>query len=308
MTSTRTPAPATPVTELHAAVGRYYDDTVDLYEELWGEHIHHGYWAEGEGSEVDRHTAQLRTVAELAAFAGLPRESTVLDAGCGVGGPALYLASELGCHVDGITLSPRQVERATAKAQEVGVADRARFRVLDALHTDLPDAAVDVVWALESLELMGDKEAFFAEAWRVLRPGGTLAVTTWCVHPGDLPAKDAALLRRIYAAYELPYILPLEQYEQMCQQTGFEQVRVADWSARVRQTYDTGVTLVRRLEGEKGYLKELARRQGVGILRFFQAIPLMKQAYDIDLLRYGAIRATKPRGHDAHPTPTGANP
>ena len=294
--------------QAHAAVGRYYDDTVDLYEELWGEHIHHGYWAEGEGPEIDRHAAQLRTVAELVAFAGIQPASTVLDAGCGVGGPALYLATELACHVDGITLSQRQVELATAKAREAGASERARFRVQDALHTDLPDAAVDVVWALESLELMGDKEAFFAEAWRVLRPGGTLAITTWCVRPGELAVADAALLRRIHAAYELPYILPLEDYELMCGRAGFEQVRVSDWSARVRQTYDTGVTLVRRLEGEKGYLKELARRRGFGVLRFFQAIPMMKQAYDIDLLRYGAIRATKPHGQDAHSTPTGAKP
>ena len=80
----------------------------------------------------------------------------------------------------------------------------------------------------------------------------------------------------------------------MCQDVGFDAVRVADWSARVRHTYDTDVTLVRRLENEKGYIMELARRKGVGILRFFQSIPLMKKAYDTDVLRYGAIRATKP--------------
>src|SRR4051812_45829854 len=98
----------TSVPELHAAVGRYYDETIELYDELWGEHIHHGYWPEG-GVDGDRHAAQQRTVRELAAFAGVAPGSSVLDAGCGVGGPALYLAGELGCTVDGITLSGKQV-------------------------------------------------------------------------------------------------------------------------------------------------------------------------------------------------------
>ena len=91
----------------------------------------------------DRHAAQQRTVRELASFAGIAPGSSVLDAGCGVGGPALYLAGELACMVDGITLSSKQVELANEKAAAAGVADRASFRVLDALRTDLADGSVD---------------------------------------------------------------------------------------------------------------------------------------------------------------------
>jgi tocopherol O-methyltransferase len=283
----------TSVAEQHAAVGRYYDDTVELYDELWGDHIHHGYW-DAEEPEVDRHTAQQRTVRELAAFAGVTPGSSVLDAGCGVGGPAIYLAGELGCAVNGITLSGKQVTLATHKAAEAGVANRASFQVRDALDTGLPAESVDVVWALESLELMGDKRAFFTEAHRVLRPGGTLALTTWCVRAGELSAADARLLRGISDAYALPYILPLDEYDTICRATGFELVRAADWSARVRHTYDPNITLVRRLEQEKGLLMDLARQKGPGIFRFFHAIPLMRQAYDTGLLQYGAIRASRP--------------
>lgn len=279
--------------ELHEAVGRYYDDTIELYDDLWGEHIHHGYW-DPANLDTDRHAAQQRTVAELVRYAGVPAGSAVLDAGCGVGGPAIHLAAELGCTVDAITLSPKQVVRGGEKAAEAGVADRIRFAEMDALSTSFPDGRFDAVWALESLELMADKEAFFAEALRVLRPGGRLAMTTWCVREGELDAADGRLLRQIYQAYELPYILPLPRYEAMCAEVGFADVVVADWSAHVRHTYDTAITAVRRLEGDRGFIMDLAREKGVGILRFFQSIPLMKKAYDRGVLVYGAIRATKP--------------
>jgi tocopherol O-methyltransferase len=276
----------------HDAVAKYYDDTLDLYDDLWGEHIHHGYWDEGDTS-VERHAAQQRTVRELAAFAGVVPGSRVLDAGCGVGGPAIHLAAELGCTVEGVTLSERQVGLATDKAERAGVADRTRFRQLDALATDYPDGSFDAVWALESLELMADKEAFLAEALRVLRPGGRLAVTTWCVRDGELTPPEAKLLRKIHQHYELPYILPLSRYRAMVRDLGYQDVCTADWSARVRHTYDTGITGVTPLGEDRTYLLELARRKGVAILRFFASIPLMKEAYELDVLQYGAIRAVK---------------
>jgi tocopherol O-methyltransferase len=277
----------------HDAVAKYYDDTIDLYDELWGEHIHHGYWDEGD-TAVERHAAQQRTVRELAAFAGIPAGASVLDAGCGVGGPAIQLAGELGCTVEGVTLSARQVGLADHKASHAGVAGRTTFRQLDALATDYPDGSFDAVWALESLELMADKEAFLAEAHRVLRPGGRLAVTTWCVRDGELTPAETRLLRKIHQHYELPYILSLPRYEAMCRELGYQDVGTADWSARVRHTYDTGVTMVRPLGEDRSYLMDLAREKGVAILRFFASIPLMKEAYELDVLRYGAIRAVKP--------------
>jgi tocopherol O-methyltransferase len=285
--------PAATVHDLHQAVGRYYDETIELYDDLWGDHIHHGYW-DPDDLGVDRHSAQQRTVRELVAFAGFARDASVLDAGCGVGGPAVQLAAEYGCVVDGITLSGKQVERAGQKAAAAGVGGRTTFRVRDALATGFPDGSFDVVWALESLELMADKGAFFAEASRVLRPGGTLALTTWCVREGSLPDAERRLLRTIYQHYELPYILDLPAYARMTREHGFTDVRAVDWSASVRHTYDPDVTLVRRLDTDRSFIMDLARERGVGILRFFRAIPLMKRAYDLDVLRYGAIRATKP--------------
>jgi tocopherol O-methyltransferase len=290
------PQPAD-VSKLNEAVGRYYDSTVDLYEGLWGEHVHHGFWGIGESPAAggtDRHAASDRTVRELAAFGGFAPGSSVLDAGCGIGGPALYLARELDCRVEGITLSTEQVHRAEQRARAAGLADRTTFRKMDAVRTGYPDATFDVVWALESLEHMPDRGAFFAEALRILRPGGVVAVSTWCVRADTLDPSDEALLAQIYERQAIPSLRSLPEYERLCRDAGFTDVRARDWTEHVRHTWDTDFTEVDRLDGDGSFIRNVARAKGVAALRFFYAIPLMKKAYDTGVMRYGALRGAKP--------------
>jgi tocopherol O-methyltransferase len=169
-----------PAPGLNAAVERYYDTTLDLYEELWGEHVHHGFWEPGErpGDDgADRKTATDRLVRELVSFGQIPSGARVLDVGCGIGGPALYLAGEVGCTIEGITLSASQAQRATEKAAEAGLAGRTNFRQQDAMSNDYPDESFDAVWALESLMHIPDRKAFFAEMFRLLKPGGRIGIS-----------------------------------------------------------------------------------------------------------------------------------
>jgi tocopherol O-methyltransferase len=281
-----------PVPELHKAIQEHYDGLIQLYEDLWGEHIHHGYWEPNQASG-DRHEAQVRAVDRLVAFAGVPAGAHVLDAGCGVGASAVYLADRLGCTVDGITLSVEQVRRAEQKAAAAGVADRTRFRQLDAMATDYPDSTFDVVWAFESCELMPDKAAFLAECRRVLRPGGRLAVATWCARDDRLAPSEVRLLRRIYRDFVVSHVLPLPEYETLCQRLGYTDVAVEDWTDRVRDTWKLSTDIVRPFVRDPSYIWKLVRAKGVDIFRFLNSVPLMKQAYDRGVMRYGVLRATK---------------
>ena len=70
----------------------------------------------------------------------------------------------------GITLSPRQQQRATQLAQERGL-HNCTFRVMDALKMELPGDHFDLVWACESGEHMPDKQRYVEEMMRVLAPG-----------------------------------------------------------------------------------------------------------------------------------------
>ncbi|MEV6947388.1 methyltransferase domain-containing protein [Streptomyces sp. NPDC051172] len=279
--------------DLHAAIKDHYDGLIELYEDLWGEHIHHGYWAESE-PDPGRHAAQVRLVEELIAFGPVPEGARVLDAGCGIGASAVHLAARLGCTVDGITISAEQIGRAETKADEAGVADRTTFRLMDAMHTDYPDDTFDVVWALESCELMPDKRAFLAECLRVLKPGGTLLVATWCARDDALAPDETRLLHRIYRDFVVSHVLPLDRYGVLADELGLTGIRTADWSERVWDTWKLSTDIVKPVVRDPSMIWKLVRAKGMDIFRFLNSVPLMKQAYERGVMRYGVLRATKP--------------
>jgi tocopherol O-methyltransferase len=282
---------------LNTAVERYYDITLDLYEDLWGEHVHHGFWDPGEIPGVngaDRHAATDRLVRELVEFTGVPPRSAVLDVGCGIGGPALHLAGAMGCTVEGVTLSARQAARAGQKAQAAGLAGRARFHQLDALATGFPDASFDVVWALESLMHLSDRPAFFAEALRLLRPGGILAVATWAVRDGELAGDERDLVRQILQHQVMPHFSSLEEHERLARAAGFADVATVDWSKAVANSWDPSFAQIARYDKGRAEMRRLARERGVDVLGFFHAGPLMTKGFETGVITYGALRAVKP--------------
>ena len=117
-----------------------YDAWTDdgILEHYWGEHIHLGWYSPQEMKEGYKKKnfiqAKYDFIDRMMAFSGLngleAPPAKVLDVGCGIGGTSRYLATSLGndCAVTGITLSPRQAERATTLAAERGLGN-ANFQV-----------------------------------------------------------------------------------------------------------------------------------------------------------------------------------
>jgi tocopherol O-methyltransferase len=93
-----------------------------------------------------------------------------------------------------------QASRATQRAQEAGLGTEVQFQVADALDMPFADNSFDLVWSMESGEHMPDKEKFLQECYRVLKPGGTFLMATWCHRPitpatGELTADETAAFR-----------------------------------------------------------------------------------------------------------------
>lgn len=117
-------------------------------------------------------TATLEIIKALSVTAG----SRVLDLGSGLGGPARTMAEVVGCTVTGVDLTPAFCEAATVLSQWTGLSDRTFFKVGDATATGLPDAAMDAVLTVHVGMNIADKSGLYAEAFRVLRPGGRFVV------------------------------------------------------------------------------------------------------------------------------------
>ncbi|MBI3505413.1 MAG: methyltransferase domain-containing protein [Proteobacteria bacterium] len=111
----------------------------------------------------------------------------VLDIGCGIGGPARWIAWTAGCRVTGIDLVPAFCAAAEALTRATGQAGRVRAIAGSATSLPLPDAAFDRAYSQNVAMNVADKDAMFAEVRRVLKPGGVFALSNLAAGPGGPP-------------------------------------------------------------------------------------------------------------------------
>ena len=282
---------------LYQQIQQFYDASSGLWEQIWGEHMHHGYYGLDGKEPKERRQAQIDLVEELLKWAEVRQAEAILDAGCGIGGSSLYLAQKFQAAATGITLSPVQAARATERAREAGMSSlptqpSAQFFVRDALNTDFADNSFDLVWSLESGEHMPDKRKFLQECYRVLKPGGTLIMATWCHRPttpsDPLTTDERQHLADIYRVYCLPYVISLPEYEAIANQLSFQNIRTADWSDAVAPFWDKVIESALTPTAIFGLLLS-----GWTTIQAALALNLMSRGYQRGLVRFGLLCGTK---------------
>jgi SAM-dependent methyltransferase len=174
------------------------------------------------------------TADEYATFADwltIDAQSHVLEVACGTGGPALFLAGLTGCRVTGVDLHEAGVTAASARAEELGLADRARFVQADA-RSQLPfeDATFDALVCIDAWNHLDDREAVLREWFRVLRTGAMLLFTDPIVVTGMLRREEMAA--RSDAMGEFVFTPPGLD-EQLVRNAGFVDIRVEDATANM---------------------------------------------------------------------------
>ncbi|MGH7212590.1 MAG: class I SAM-dependent methyltransferase, partial [Acetobacteraceae bacterium] len=214
-----------------AAVAAHYDELDSFYREVWGEHIHHGYWATGRESPAQAAVALLEL---LAARLQLAPGQRACDIGCGYGATAQHLAERHGLDVTGVTVSAAQAVRARART-----VTRGKLSIVqqDWLANGFAAGRFDRAFAIESSEHMPDKQRCFDEAFRILRPGGLFAVCAWLSRSDPRPWEIRHLLEPICREGRLPGMGDEAEYRQFAERAGFCVVGVEDLSDRVRRTW-----------------------------------------------------------------------
>ncbi len=160
------------------------------------------------------------------AFARLRPGETVVDLGCGGGLDVLLAAARVGPtgKAIGIDMTPEMLERARRNAIKQGLAN-AEFHLAAIDRLPLADASVDCVISNCVINLAPDKGAVFREVFRVLKPGGRLAVSDIALKrplPPELARDVMAYVGCIAGA------VLLDDYERELCAAGFQAVRVVD--------------------------------------------------------------------------------
>ena len=155
---------------------------------------------------------------ELVEQLGVTPGDHVLDVGCGLGGPARFVAHRFKCRVSGIDLTSDYVETGNRLCEWVGLADRVELRRSSALSMPFQDTKFDAAYMLHVGMNIDDKESLCVEVSRVLRPGSRFAIyDVMRTSDGDL-------------SYPLPWattpassaVAAAGRYKQALQRAGFE--------------------------------------------------------------------------------------
>lgn len=166
------------------------------------------------------HPGVLRGLIEGAALgAGCPDPVRgVVEVGCGTGTYTLALAAATGCAVTGIDPSEGMLRAARARA------GTATFRSGRAERLDLPDSSVDLVFSVDVIHHVTDRAAYFAEAVRILRPGGQVCTATDS-HEMIRRRRPLASHFPETVAVELRRYPPIERLEAEMAGAGFQAIR-----------------------------------------------------------------------------------
>jgi tocopherol O-methyltransferase len=267
-------------------VAVHYDELDAAYRRIWGHHVHHGYWRTGGESPAEAAEALVRLVAARLA---LSPGQAVCDIGCGYGATAVALAERHGVSVVGLTVSAVQ-ERVARPHATPGVTVLRR----DWLDNGLPDASFDRAYAVESSEHMADKQRFFTEAARVLRPGGRLVVCAWLEGEGVRPWEVRHLLAPICAEGRLPGMGSRVDYQELASRAGLVLTGYEDISRNVRRTWTICLRRLLVCLVTDRAVRRLVFSPAVRSRGFVLSLPRLAVALRTGAMRYGVFVWERP--------------
>jgi SAM-dependent methyltransferase len=194
----------------------YDDRMLKLLQIIWGE----GFLSPG-GPEAVR-----------AIVAGLDlRGKRVLDIGCGLGGLDEVLAGEFDATVTGVDVADLIVQLGRERIARSALKDRIEIRRIEPGPLPFADASFDLVFGKDAWLHIPDKAAFFADVFRVLKPGGIVTCGDWMKAPGPYSSDMEYFFKLEGLTYNL---VTLAEYGRLVHGAGFTDVSLTDITDQVQ--------------------------------------------------------------------------
>ena len=230
-------------------VRRYYDRNTSSFVAL-GQGgsvgaIHRAVWGPGTTTREQAFHFVEDRIADVVRRLG---STHVVDLGCGVGASLCYLARLLPITGTGVTLSPIQVRAARERIEAEGLSDR--VDCIEGDFGDLPDGmqAADVAYAIESFVHAPQPARFFAEAGRLVRPGGALVICDDVRRPGSSRQAERSI-HRFKRGWHVNSLLEVDELRSLASEGGFEHESTEDLSSylELRRARDRMLAILGRL-------------------------------------------------------------
>jgi SAM-dependent methyltransferase len=211
------------------------------------------------------HARGFHATVELADRLPIKSDQHILDIGCGLGGPARYIATRFHCTLSGIDITEPFVEAANKLTTLVRMEGQVKIRHGDGQRLPYPDSHFDGAYTQHVTMNVADRRKFFAEAYRVLKPGAFFALTEH-----GLGAKGNPYYPVPWSADgSVAYLVTPSETRAFLEETGFEDIVVEDTGAK----YVAGYKLMIE-KAERGALPPL----GIHILMGETALQKMRNA------------------------------
>lgn len=227
-------------------VSAYYRRSHWLYSWFWYSStslaMHYGYW---EGETKNHDEALLNQYKYVVEKGKIRAGMRVLDAGCGVGGGAIFIAKHTQAQCVGIGIVADQVERARYLAGKHKVRQLCRFKVADFTHTGFEDDSFDVVYAIESACHAYPKARFLREMMRVLKPGGIMVINDGYCRRKPIDKREAIIVENFCEGWKLAELIEISKMRKEVEAVGFGRVVVEDMTAKVGKSLRRMSFLVR---------------------------------------------------------------
>lgn len=276
------------VAQVNEDISKHYNDLDALYRQVWGLHLHHGFWKTGKESSEEAVVNLIELVAE---YAQAKPEMNLCDIGCGYGETSRYFAREKKVNVSAFTISEAQFNY----SQSLPKSSRdPSYFLCDWHQNKLPSNQFDAAISIESSEHMENKPLFFQEAYRILRPGGRMVICAWLSKLDPNSFEKKYLLKPICKEGCLPSMGSEKDYRNWFKKAGFEAVQCLNLTQNVKKTWSLcSQRVLKNLILDPQFRKTILDPK-FQHRSFMKTILRIWVAYQFKSMQYGLFSAVKP--------------